>query len=391
MSREIWTDNALYLDNAATTFPKPPEVLEAYVDYLRRVGASPSRGIYGAALEAGRLLFETRRAIAKIIGAPKPERVIFTKNATEALNLAIFGVVKPGWKVVTTRMEHNAVIRPLLELERRGTIEILWAELQRDGRLNLEHLFELAQKDGVRLVVTTGISNVTGVVVPFWQIGEFCRERDLIYLVDGAQLVGTYPVNVVEDCIDMLAFTGHKSLYGVPGTGGLYVGERVVELAPLLWGGTGGQSRLPDMPKVFPDGYEAGTPNTPGIVALGAGANWVLQRGVEKIHQHKQRLLRTMLASLRGADGIRLFGPQDDIDRTAIIPVVVDGQEPKAVAQKLWERYRIAVRAGLHCAPHIHEDLGAPEGTVRFSFGALNTEDDAKRAAEAITQIASEK
>ncbi len=384
-------DKMTYLDNGATSFPKPAGVIEAFSDFARNVGASPGRGAYEPAQIAEAKIYATRESLAKLLGANAPYEIVFTKNATEALNLAIFGLVHEGDKVVTTRMEHNAVIRPLIELEKRGIIEVLWTEVDDNGRLNLEQFIEFLETPGVSLAVTTGIANSTGVIVPFWQIGRFCRERGIIYLVDGAQLCGVYPVNVVEDSIDLLAFTGHKGLYGVPGTGGLYMNKKMKnKLHPLIWGGTGGHSDLPTMPDELPEKYEAGTPNTPGIVALGVGVDWVLSQTVEKIHQHKQELLSTMLDILRDVHNIELFGPKDDIDRTAVVPVIIPSMDPKEVANILWERYKIAVRAGLHCAPQIHFDLGAPQGTVRFSFGASNTVEDAKYAAEAIIEIAND-
>ena len=380
-----------YLDNGATSFPKPEGVIEAYADYAKNVGASPGRGTYEPAEIAEQKIDETRNLIAQLIGAESGERIIFTKNATEALNLVFFGLLQPGDRVVTTKMEHNAVLRPLYELERRGVIEVKWANLTPDGRLDLEHLFELASDPAVRLVATTGISNVTGVIVPFWEIGKFCRERDIIYLVDAAQLAGVYPVNVREDMIDLLAFTGHKGLYGVPGTGGLYIRPGLEsKISPLLWGGTGILGDLRGMPEQLPIKFEAGTPNTPGIVALGAGVKWVLEKGVEAIHEHKQEILSVMLDEVKQIEGVRLFGPRDDRDRTAIVPVVVRGASPKEVAAKLWDRYKITVRAGCHCAPVIHYELGEPKGTVRFSFGAFNTVDDARYAAAALSEIAGE-
>ncbi len=380
-----------YLDNGATSYPKPEGVIESYAEYAKNIGASPGRGTYEPAEIAEEKIDNTRRLIAQLIGAEAPERIIFTKNATEALNLVFFGLLQPGDKVVTTRMEHNAVLRPLHALERRGIIEVKWANLTPDGRLDLEHLFELASDPAVRMVATTGIANSTGVIVPFWEIGSFCRERDIIYLVDAAQLAGVYPVNVVEDAIDLLAFTGHKGLYGVPGTGGLYIREGLEKkIEPLLWGGTGILGDLPGMPEEIPIKFEAGTPNTPGIVALGEGVKWVLEQTPEKIHEHKRHLLSVMLDALKDADGVRLFGPQDDRDRTAIVPVVIPGVDPREVARKLWDRYKIAVRAGCHCAPLIHFDLGEPRGTVRFSFGAFNTVEDAQYAASAVIEIARE-
>ncbi|RKZ34963.1 cysteine desulfurase [bacterium] len=384
-------DKITYLDNGATTFPKPPEVIKAYADFCKNIGASPGRGSYEPAEITEQKINHTREYISKLIGADDPQRIVFTKNATEALNMAIFGILQKGDKVVTTRMEHNSVIRPLLELERSGIIEVFWANVTDNGRLDIEHLLELMEIPDVKLVVTTGIANSTGVILPFWQIGEYCRENDIIYLVDGAQLCGVYPVNVLEDNIDMLAFTGHKGMYGVPGTGGLYVGKKVEKmLKPLLWGGTGGQGDLPSMPDVLPTKFEAGTPNSPGIIALGEGVQWVIRKSVEAIHQHKQNILSIMLELLRDEKNIKLFGPKDDMDRTAIVPVVIPGSNPKDIAKSMWNRYNIAVRAGCHCAPHIHFDLGEPQGTVRFSFGTMNTVEDAEYAAEAIIDIANE-
>jgi len=382
-------DKMTYLDNGATSYPKPSGVIEAYCDYAKNIGASPARGTYETAEIAEKSIEHTRENIAKLFGAKNPGRIAFTKSATESLNLALFGLLKPGDKVITTRMEHNAVTRPLIELERRGDIEILSAQVTPRGRLDIEHLYELAEKPRVRMIVTTGIANSTGVINPFWEIGEFCRKKEIIYAIDGAQLCGVYPVNVEEDFVDILVFTGHKGLYGVPGTGGLYISEHLGNrIKPLLYGGTGAQSDRTTMPSVLPDRYEAGTPNTPGIIALGTGVQWVLDKGVDEIHRHKQKLLQLMMELLQDAPGIRLFGPQTDLDRTAIVPLVIEDMNPKEAAEQLWVKYKIATRAGCHCAPQVHFDLGAPQGTLRFSFGAFNTVEDAEYAAEAIIEIA---
>ncbi len=385
----MFREKITYLDNGATSFPKPEGVLEAYINFSKNIGASPARGGYATAIEAGRLIFKTRLTLAKILGVEDPARIILTKSATEALNLIFFGYLKPGDKVVSTRMEHNAVIRPLRYLQKKGIIEVLWTRITEDGRLDLDNFIKLAQTSGVKMVVTTGIANSTGVILPVREIGKFCRDRGIVYVVDGAQMAGVYPVNVERDNIDVFVFTGHKGLYGVQGTGGFFFAEHV-QIQPLILGGTGTRSELDVMPEEIPARFEAGTPNTPGIVALGVGVEWVLGKGIENIHKHKQEILKVMHEKLVDIEGVRTFGPQDIRDRTAIVPIILDCLSPQQTAYKLWQDFKIAVRAGLHCAPHIHGDLGAEKGTVRFSFGINNTIDDALCAVEAIKSIASE-
>ncbi len=381
-------DKTTYLDNGATSFPKPPEVLTTFCDYVSNIGASPGRGTYRAAEIASEKIEDTRNVLAKLFNAPAPCRMIFTKNATEGMNLALFGILQPGDKVVTSRMEHNAVIRPLAELERRGIIDVLWTKLTPDARLDMAALYENMSQRGVALVVLTGISNSTGVINPIGEIGEFCSKHNILFMVDGAQLCGTYPVDIVRDKIDILVFTGHKSLFGVPGTGGVYISERFESrIKPFVFGGTGTMSDIPEMPAKLPGRYEAGTPNTPGIVALGAGASWVLSRGVEKIHAHKVELLEIMHNRLLGVDRVKLFGPQDTTNRSGVFPIIVEGFDVKELSGRLWNDYGIATRAGCHCAPHLHIDLGYPKGTTRFSFGAFNTTDDAEYATESILDI----
>lgn len=375
----------LYLDHGSTSFPKPKEVVDAYVHYATGIGVSPGRGAYEPAIDAGRAIFNTRKAIAKLINAPLADRIILTKNATEALNIAIFGYLKPGDKVVSTKMEHNAVIRPLLHLQRKGIIDVFWADLNDDATLNMGHFYELANQPGVKMVAVTGISNVTGVVNPLGEIGEFCRKRGITFLVDGAQLLGAYPVDVQAENIDMLAFTGHKCLLGPPGTGGLYVREGIC-LEPLLYGGTGGQSELETMPDAVPERYEAGTPNTPGIYALGVAVEYIMNYGVEKIRNHKKEILQIVLDGLSDVPGIRLLGPNDTNNRTAIVPMVLDGISAEQVGQILWKKFRIAIRAGMHCAPMIHRHFGV-SGTARYSFGLTNTKEDAVYAVECARKV----
>lgn len=375
----------LYLDHGSTSFPKPEEVVKAYMHYMTTIGVSPGRGAYEPAIEAGRAIFNTRRAIAKLINAHSPERIILTKNATEALNISILGYLKPGDKVVSTLMEHNAVIRPLLHLQKKGIIKVLWADLNDDATLNMKHFYELASQNGIKMVAMTGISNVTGLINPLGEIGEFCKKRGITFLVDGAQMVGAYPVDVRAENIDILAFTGHKCLLGPPGTGGLYVRDGIW-LEPLLYGGTGGQSELEDMPEIIPDKYEAGTPNTPAIYALGKAVEFVMNYGIERAHKHKRELLQIVIEGLSGVRGIRLLGPNDTNNRTAIVPMVFDGVPAEQVAQTLWKRFKIAVRAGMHCAPLIHKRFNI-SSTVRYSFGITNTSEDATHAVECARKI----
>lgn len=379
----------IYLDNAATTFPKPAVVYEAVLDCLRRVGASAGRGSYRLALEADHLVFETRLALARLFNIGDPARLVFTANATEALNLALKGLLRQGDHVVTSSMEHNAVWRPLKVLERTRGIEITVVPCRPDGTLEVGDVSR-ALKDRTRLVVLTHASNVVGTVLPVGEIGRITRSRGILLLVDAAQTAGVYPIDVEEMAVDLLAFTGHKGLLGPMGTGGLYLGPGVT-LEPLKEGGTGSESLLEEQPAVLPDRYEAGTLNVPGLAGLRAGVQYLLSEGVARVRRREKELTAYLLELLGGVAGLTVYGPRDPERQVGVVSFNLDRVGAERVAFILDDVYDIQVRSGLHCAPQAHRTIGTLDrGTVRIGLGYFNQESDLEALATALKEIAAE-
>ncbi|MGD8453743.1 MAG: aminotransferase class V-fold PLP-dependent enzyme [Phycisphaerae bacterium] len=381
----------LYLDNAATAWPKPATVLEAMARYMRDVGASPGRSGHRLANDAERIRFDAREAVAALLGVTDPTRIVFTLNGTMALNIALHGLLGPGDHVVTTGMEHNAVMRPLTALAGRG-VSMSVAECAADGTLEPDAVAAVLQPQ-TRVIVANHASNVCGTVLPIREIGKLARERGVVFLVDAAQTAGCWPIDLAADHIDLLAFTGHKSLMGPSGTGGLAIadGFDVDRLPPLLQGGTGSRSEREEQPTFLPDKYEAGTPNTVGLAGLVAGVRWVQERGLLAIRQQAQVLAQRLIDGLRVLAGVQVQGTLDAARQTAVVSFTVAGQSPGVLAQKLDERYGIMVRPGLHCAPRAHRTLGtSPDGTVRLAPGPANTPAEMDRAVAAVAELVRE-
>lgn len=379
----------IYLDNAATSFPKPAQVYEAVLDAMRRVGASAGRGTYRLALEADRLVFEARLALARLFNIADPARLVFTANATEALNLALKGLLRPGDHVVTSTVEHNAVWRTLKVLEKTRGIRLTAVPCRPDASLDVADLAR-ALADDTRLVVLTHASNVAGTLLPVAEIGRLTRSRGILFLVDAAQTAGVYPLDVEAMGIDLLAFTGHKGLLGPMGTGGLYIREGV-SLTPLKEGGTGSQSLLEEQPEVLPDRYEAGTMNVPGLAGLKAGVEFLLAESVERIRAREQELTAFALEQLARVPGIRIYGPRDPARQVGVISFNLAGIGADRVAFLLDSVYDIQVRSGLHCAPQAHRTIGTLDtGTVRIGLGYFNTEGEIEALASALSAIAAE-
>jgi len=379
----------IYFDNAATSWPKPPCVAEAMTRYMGEVGASPGRSGHRLAVEAARRLYDAREAIADLFHAPDPLRVVFGANVTEALNLALNGLLRPGDHVITGSMEHNAVMRPLRALERNG-VQITVVPCSPDGALDPADL-AAAVGPATRLIVLNHASNVTGTLLPVADAGRIARQHDLLLLVDAAQTAGAYPIDVQSDAIDLLAFTGHKSLYGPMGTGGLVIGDRVDVhlLQPLKRGGTGSRSEREEQPDFLPDLCESGTPNAVGLAGLAAGTRWVLAQGVERIRAHELALTAQLLSGLAEIPGVTVYGPRDARRQTATVSFVIAGLEHSDVGMRLDDEYAIMCRVGLHCAPAAHRTLGTfPAGTVRFGLGAFNTAEEISAALEAVATLA---
>jgi cysteine desulfurase family protein len=386
----------LYFDNAATSFPKPPVVAEAMHDYMTRLGASPGRGAYAEAVESGRLLQDCRDAINTLINGASGDHVIFTLNTSDALNLAIKGVVAHHRRrgepvhVVTTWMDHNSILRPYNALAADG-VEQTRVEVDPATGLVDPAAVRAALRPDTRLVATNHASNVTGTVQPVADIGAVCAAAGVPFLVDGAQTAGHMPLDVQAMHIDLLAFPGHKGLLGPLGTGGLYIRPGLEDrLDPLREGGTGSASESDRQPQDMPDKFEPGSHNAVGIVGLGAAVRWILDRGVEALWAHEQSCMRIVLDGLRDLPGLRLLGPSTPEHRVGVFAVVMDDLAPEALAAILEDRYGILTRAGLHCAPLAHRTMSTHEtgGATRLSLGPFLSEADTTRAVDALTEIA---
>lgn len=378
----------VYLDNAATSFPKPPRVYERLREYLERYGACPGRGNYEMARSSEGVIDETRRLLAELVHAAEPRRIILTLNATDALNMAIKGTLSAGDHVVTTVVEHNSVMRPLNRLERQGLIRVTRVRVSSEGVVDPAEIRD-ALTARTKLVAVLHGSNVTGALQPIEAIGPLARERGALFLVDAAQTAGAVPIDVDAACIDLLAFPGHKALLGLPGTGGLYVGPRA-QLSPWREGGTGVLSELPLQPEEFPYRLEAGSPNTLGLAGLRESVQFILQYGVEWIRTHELSLTKRLLEGLHADERISVYGPSSREARVAVVSLNVAGCSPASVAAYLDQAGNIAVRAGLHCAPGAHQALGTfPEGAVRISPGYFTREADIDGCLEALREAAS--
>jgi len=378
----------IYLDNASTSWPKPEPVHEAIDFFMRRIGANPGRSGHSLSIEAGRVVLETREAVAELFGVSSSERVLFTQNATHAINLALKGILKPGDHVIVSSMEHNSVMRPLRFLEETAGVEITIVGCGRDGTFPLR-TFEKSFRENTRLVAVMHASNVTGTLMPISDIGKTSRAKGALFLLDAAQTAGVIPIRMVDDCIDLLAFTGHKSLLGPQGVGGLCIGEGV-EMTPLVQGGTGSNSEFETHPDFLPDRYESGTMNTVGIAGLGAGIRYLREKGLDRIRKQEGLFTRHLIEGLSAISGVHIHGPRDPDRRIGVVAFRVEGIEPSDVGYRLDREYGIMTRVGLQCAPSAHKTMGTfPEGTVIFSVSCLNDEDDVARAVQAVKETTS--
>jgi cysteine desulfurase/selenocysteine lyase len=382
----------IYLDNAATSYPKPEAVYRGMDAFARVSGGNPGRAGHRLAVEAEAMIDDTRRLAALLLGAPRPERIVFCLNATDALNMAIKGVVRPGDHVITSVLEHNSVSRPLNRLEREGVITLTRLPATSDHLIDPDAVAR-AWTARTRLVAVTHASNVTGTIQPIGAYGGIARERAGLLLVDAGQSAGVVPIDVEADQIDLLAFTGHKGLLGPTGTGGLVVGERI-EVAAWREGGTGGDSADPLQPTELPYRLEAGTPNVFGIAGLREGLRILLERGVENVLAHERELLATLLRALRRPELCSFYGADKVIlerageGRVGLLSFTMTGFAPAELATLLDQHFEIAVRPGLDCAPYAHRHLGTfPAGTTRISVGLLSTHDEMLEAAAALNEL----
>jgi cysteine desulfurase/selenocysteine lyase len=378
----------IYLDNAATSWPKPPEVLKAMTDALERAGGNPGRSGHRLSIAAARIIYDTREEIARFFGVSDPLRVIFTSNATHAINLVLRGILKPGDHVATSSMEHNAVMRPLRYLEKQG-VRLNIVHCAPDGSLNVRDI-QKAINSTTRLVVMTHASNVTGTILPVAEIASIAHQAGALVLVDTAQTAGVLSINMSQTGIDLLAFTGHKELLGPPGIGGLVIADNidVSQIEPLIRGGTGSRSDSDEQPDDLPDKFESGTANLAGIAGLGAGLKWVIAKGVREIREHAKKLSQTLLEGLSDIPRVKVYGTLDTERSVAIVSFTVDGMHVSEIGLILDEEYEVLSRVGLHCAPAAHNTIGSfPEGTVRLAPGVFTKIEDIQEALKAISKV----
>lgn len=376
----------IYMDNAATSYPKPDSVYEEMCRCMRTYCANPGRGGHNMSIASGKAVFEARETISGFFNIRNPLRMCFTKNATEAINMALIGVLKPGDHVVTTSMEHNSVIRPLKTMERDLNIKLTIIKADSEGAIDVKSLKKNIRKE-TRLIACTLSSNVNGIIFPIKQIGEVARENGIIFLVDAAQGAGSLEVDVEEMKIDLLAFPGHKGLLGPQGTGGLFVRENV-RLRPVFQGGTGSNSENIYQPEFMPDALESGTLNTPGIVGLCEGVRFIKRAGIGFIKSHKQMLINKFTSGIKGIKGIRRYSPGEADRNSGIIALNIEGCDSTEISDILDREYGIATRAGLHCAPLAHQTLETySTGVVRFSMGCFNNAGEIDFVLDALERI----
>lgn len=375
----------IYLDNAATTLHKPPQVMDAVVRAMTAMG-NAARGAHGGALEAARTVYNTRVKLARLFGCPRPDHVIFTANSTEALNIAISGLIRPGDHVITTDCEHNSVLRPLYRLEEGGAaLDVVPAD--RLGRVAYEDLEALLRPD-TRAVVCTHASNLTGNVLDIARIGEMAHRRGALLIVDASQTAGALPIDMEAMGIDVLCFTGHKGLMGPQGTGGLCV-RPGVEIEPWKVGGSGVHSYDRRQPREYPTRLEAGTLNGHGIAGLSAALDFLQEVGLEAIEAKERALMDRFYQAVSAMDGVTVYGDFSQARRSAIVSLNIRDYDSAAVSDELSETYGIATRPGAHCAPRMHRALGTTDrGAVRFSFSWFNTQEEVDEAIRAVGQLA---
>jgi cysteine desulfurase family protein len=364
-------------------------VKEAMNRFMEEVGANPGRSGHSLSVEAARIIYEAREALSVLFHVKDSSRIVFTVNATESVNLALKGLLKDKDHVITSSMEHNSVMRPLRDLEKKG-IALSVIPCFEDGTLDPREV-EKSIQPTTRMIVLNHASNVTGTLLPIPETGKIARAHGLLFLVDAAQTAGAFPIDLERDGIDLLAFTGHKSLYGPQGTGGLVLGERIKEkeMIPLKQGGTGSRSEFEEQPDFLPDRFESGTPNGVGIAGLLAGIQFVLEKGVEQIRQKEMSLIEKLIMGLKDNRRVKVYGPEHHQDRVATLSFNFVSVSPSSAASRLEKEFGILCRPGLHCAPAAHHTIRTfPEGTIRFGLSVFTTEPDIETAIQAVSLIA---
>ena len=377
----------IYLDNAATTLHKPPEVAEAVKQAILTAG-NAARGAHCVSLAASRTVFETRQKLAQLFSCPRKDHVVFTMNSTEALNIAIYGLLSPGDHVISTDLEHNSVLRPLYDLQTRGVF-VDFVPADRLGNVRYED-FEALFRENTKAIVCTHASNLTGNVLDIVRISEIAHAHGALLIVDASQSAGVIPIDMQKMDIDVLCFTGHKGLMGPQGTGGLCI-RPGIEIRPLLRGGTGVHSYDKNQPQAYPTRLEAGTLNSHGLAGLDAALDFLLAKSVEKIYARERLLMRRFYEAVRDIPGVMVYGDFSRDERAAIVALNIRDYDSSEVSDALFTDYGIATRPGAHCAPRMHEALGTvKQGAVRFSFSYFNTEAEVDTAIRAVRELSAE-
>jgi len=380
-------DQIIYLDNGATSFPKPEEVY-LYMDYFyRNYGVNPGRSGYDLCMETGEVVENTRKMMTKFFNGTDPNRLVFSYNSTDALNLIMFGLLQPGDHAVSTTVEHNSVLRPLYHLQRDG-VEVEFVPFDASGFVDPDEI-EKRIKKNTKLVIVNHASNVIGTIQPVGEIGRRCRKHGVVFAIDASQSAGKIPIDMEAMNIDIVAFTGHKSLLGPTGIGGMYVREGI-DIRHTRAGGTGVRSAVKYHLDEYPYRMEYGTHNVVGIAGLNAGIKWILDKGMGALHEHEMKLTDMLRKGLKDVDGVTLYVQDDLTDHISVFLFNVDGMEAMNTGTILDVDYNIACRTGLHCAPLVHEQLGLTEkhGGVRFGIGPFNTEEHIQTAIQAVRDIA---
>lgn len=377
--------SGIYLDNAATSFPKPEYVYKAMDYFMRELGGSPARGSYSKAQESERIVIKLRSKLCQLLGVSDPTRLLFTFNSTDALNLVLKGFLKPGDHVIVTDVEHNALLRPLWKMRQTHNIAVTIVKSNEHGQVSPEDIFKEVTPQ-TKLIACVHASNVLGTLQPIQEIGAGCKKRGIAFLVDGSQTAGAYPVDVDALGIDFFVFTGHKSLLGPGGTGGVII-QHGLELDSYREGGNGAHSDHLEQPTGLPERYESGTPNMLGYAGLLAGVEFIQEQGVHNIRAHELALNKALMEELQGIDQVKIYGPSAE-EKVAITSIGFKMLDTSEVGQILGKKFNIMVRTGIHCSPLIHQNIGTKaQGTVRFSMGWFNTLEEIKKVGDAVREI----
>lgn len=378
----------VYANNAATSFPKPPSVVQAMTNCLTHMSSNPGRSASFKNLEGSRLIFDCRNNLCDLFHYDKPENVIFTSNITSSLNMLINGCVQNGWHVVTTTMEHNSVLRPLHALSANRIIDLDVLECDKNGSITVDEIKKSVKSD-TKLIVISHSSNIIGTIQPIYEIGEFCRENSINLIIDGAQSAGVLDIDLSKQFFSAFCFTGHKSLLGPQGIGGFVISDDFNEIvSPTILGGTGSASSEILQPLFLPDKFESGTMNTPGIAGLNEGVKFILQEGIHNIRKHELELNDKLISEIQNIDDLILYGYSDSKLRTSAVSVNSKKIDNSAFSFQLDSEFGILTRSGLHCAPLAHETIGTyPSGTLRLSFGYYSTSEDIRYCLDSIIRI----